>query len=232
VLRAACRQLAEWMLVSDCPLSMTVNVSPRQLDDPDFIAELRDVLRETGIRPSSLCLELTESAVMEREGDTVEALQRIRAMGVYVAIDDFGTEYSSLARLRGLPVEVLKIDRSFIDGLPAESGDTAIVTSILSLALAMGKHVIAEGVERPEQAAALRDMGCTVAQGYLFSAPVDPWEILPLLGRSLWQSPALRAVPATTAGSAGKVRRGHRSFIDEFLDHIGAPMGVKPGGAP
>jgi diguanylate cyclase (GGDEF)-like protein len=231
VLRAACRQLAEWTLVTDAPLSMTVNVSPRQLDDPDFIAELRDVLRETGIRPALLCLELTESALMHRETDTVEVLERIRAMGVYVAIDDFGTEYSSLARLRGLPVEVLKIDRSFIDGLPAESGDTAIVTSILSLALAMGKHVIAEGVERPEQAAALRNMGCTVAQGYLFSAPVDPWEILPLLGRPLWQSPTIR-VAASAAADTGKVRHGHRSFIDEFLDHIGAPMGAKPEAPP
>ncbi len=154
--------------------------------------------------PPALCLELTESALMDRETDTVEVLERIRAMGVYVAIDDFGTEYSSLARLRGLPVEVLKIDRSFIDGLPAESGDTAIVTSILSLALAMGKHVIAEGVERPEQAAALRDMGCTVAQGYLFSMPVDPWEILPLLGRPLWQSPAQRAAAAAARGTADK----------------------------
>jgi len=228
VLRAACRQLAEWTLVTDCPLSMTVNVSPRQLDDPDFIAELRDVLRETGIRPASLCLELTESALMERETDTVGMLERIRAMGVYVAIDDFGTEYSSLARLRGLPVEVLKIDRSFIDGLPSESGDTAIVTSILSLALAMGKHVIAEGVERPEQAAALRDMGCTVAQGYLFSMPVGPWEIPPLLGRPLWQAPAIGIAAATAPATTGKARHGHRSFIDEFLDHIGAPMGAKP----
>jgi diguanylate cyclase (GGDEF)-like protein len=231
VLRTACRQLAEWTLVSDCPLSMTVNVSPRQLDDPDFIAEVRDVLRATGIRPASLCLELTESALMDRETDTVAMLERIRAMGVYVAIDDFGTEYSSLARLRELPVEVLKIDRSFIDGLPSESGDTAIVTSILSLALAMGKHVIAEGVERPEQAAALRDMDCTVAQGYLFSMPVDPWEILPLLGRSLWQSPSSRTAPAAVDGVNEKVRRGHRSFIDEFLDHIGAPMGAKPDAA-
>ncbi len=228
VLRTACRQLAEWLALSEHPLTMTVNVSPRQLDDPDFIAEIRDVLRETGINPAALCLELTETALLGRETDTVEVLERIRSLGVYVAIDDFGTEYSSLARLRELPIEVLKIDRSFIDGLPAESGDTAIVTSILSLALAMGKHVIAEGVERPEQAAALRSMGCTVAQGYLFSVPVGPWEILPLLGRSLWQVPDSQAVASVAIGAGETARRGHISFIDEFLDHIGAPMGAKP----
>jgi diguanylate cyclase len=228
VLRTACRQLAEWTAIADHPLTITVNVSLRQLDDPDFIAEIRDVLQETGISPAALCLELTETALRDRETDTVDVLERIRAMGVYVAIDDFGTEYSSLARLRGLPVEVLKIDRSFIDGLPAESGDTAIVTSILSLALAMGKHVIAEGVERPEQAAALRSMGCTVAQGYLFSKPVGPLEILPMLGHSPWQVPDSGAAGSEAHGVAEPARRGHRSFIDEFLDHIGAPMGAKP----
>src|SRR6185369_13892909 len=95
VLRAACRQHAEWLALSDQPLTMTVNVSPRQPEDPDFIAEIRDVLRETGINPASLCLELTESAFMNRDTDTVEVLERVRALGVYLAIDDFGTEYSS-----------------------------------------------------------------------------------------------------------------------------------------
>lgn len=229
VLRTACRQLARWHTgAPGFPLTMTVNVSPRQLDDPCFITDLRDVIAETRISPASLCLELTESVLKDRDSDSVEVLERVRAMGVYVAIDDFGTEYSSLARLRGLPVEVLKIDRSFIDGLPSESGDTAIVTSILSLALAMGKHVIAEGVERPEQAAALGSLGCTVAQGYLFSAPVSPWEIPLMLGRPLWQSPAGRVAQPVATGTEVQSRRGHRSFIDEFLDQIGAPMGARP----
>lgn len=232
VLRVACRQLAEWVAMFDGPLSMTVNVSPAQLEDPDFIAEIRDVLRETGVSPASLCLELTESALMTRETDTVEVLERIRAMGVYVAIDDFGTQYSSLARLRGLPVEVLKIDRSFIDGLPAESGDTAVVTSILSLALAMGKHVIAEGVERPEQAIALSRMGCAVAQGYLFSAPVDAGLIAPMLGTVLWQHTGPLAASSVALPDERKLRRGHRAFIDEFLEHIGAPMGLKQESPP
>ncbi|MDN3923310.1 putative bifunctional diguanylate cyclase/phosphodiesterase [Roseateles violae] len=221
VLRAACWQLARWGTSS---LSMTVNISPRQLDNPAFAVELQQVLDETGIRPQALCLELTESALMGRATDIIDMLARIRRMGVYVAMDDFGTEHSSLSRLRELPVEVLKIDRSFIDGLPSETGDTAIVSSILSLAYAMGKHVIAEGVETAEQALALSSMGCPVAQGYLFSRPVAALEIPPLLGRTLWQAPTSakhRLKPLIGA----KRRRAHRAFIDEFLFHIGAPMG-------
>ena len=229
VLRTSCRQLAQWLAYSPGHrLTMTVNVSPRQLEEPGFVTDLQQILAETGISPASLCLELTESAVMNHETDTVEVLERIHDMGVYIAIDDFGTEYSSLSRLRGLPIEVLKIDRSFIDGLPNESGDTAIVSSILSLAVAMGKHVIAEGIERAEQAAALRGMGCAVAQGYLFSAPVDPAVIPSMLGRPLWQPPAARVGLFGAALSDGLARRGHRAFIDEFLDHIGAPMGTRP----
>jgi diguanylate cyclase len=228
VLRAACRQLAQWNVQAPkLSLTMTVNVSPRQLEEAGFVADLRNVLTETGIRPTSLCLELTESALMTRETDIVPVLERVRAMGVYVAIDDFGTEYSSLARLRGLPVEVLKIDRSFIDGLPSESGDTAIVSSILSLAFAMGKHVIAEGVERPEQAVALCGMGCTVAQGFLFSRPVAAGGIAPLLERKLWQPQDRNGASPVLMSGAQPARRGHHSFIDEMLDQIGAPMSFR-----
>lgn len=230
VLRTACRQLAAWAaLYPGQPLSMTVNISPRQLDNPGFVAELRQILGESGINPPSLCLELTESSLMKGLVDTVDVLERIRREGVYVAIDDFGTEHSSLSRLRGLPVEVLKIDRSFIDGLPSEAGDTAIVSSILSLAFAMGKHVIAEGIERLDQALALRSMGCTVAQGFLFSPPREPAAITTLLGKPLWTPPVdWRRQAATLARQSG-ARRAHRAFIDEFLYHIGAPMS---GGAP
>ncbi|HEX7914803.1 bifunctional diguanylate cyclase/phosphodiesterase [Rudaea sp.] len=228
VLRTACSQLARWHQASPASrFTLTVNVSPRQIEAPGFVDELRAILDETGVHPESLCLELAESALVNPDVDMVVALKRIRAMGVYLAIDDFGTQHSSLARLRGLPIEVLKIDRSFIDGLSTEPEDTAIVSSILSLAFAMGKHVIADGVERPEQAAALHGMGCAVAQGYLFGAPVAPEAIVPLLSRPLWQPQALRRVPAAGVLGGELRRRGHRSFIDEFLDHIGAPMGAK-----
>ena len=226
VLDAACRQLAQWNAAApDNRMTMTVNVSPRQLEDPQFVEEVRMALANSGIHPATLCLELTESVLTGSDTDTVAVLQEIRALGVYVAIDDFGTEYSSLARLRALPVEILKIDRSFIDGLPGEPGDVAIVSSILSLAFAMGKHVIAEGVERPEQASLLQRMGCPVAQGYLFSTPVPADRILTMLGTALWQPPQ---EPAASATHGRAPRRGHRSFIDEFLDHIGAPMGARP----
>jgi diguanylate cyclase (GGDEF)-like protein len=232
VLRAACRQLVAWSGSHGSSLSMTVNVSPRQLGTPGFVADLRQILGETGIRPSSLCLELTESSLMNPETNIVDVLEQIHGMGIYVAIDDFGTEHSSLARLRDLPVEVLKIDRSFIDGLPKEAGDTAIVSSVLSLAFAMGKHVIAEGIERMDQALALRSMGCTVAQGYLFSPPMDAASIESMLNRPLWQPPGWWKARGAAASPEGRTRRAHRAFIDEFLDHIGAPMGSKPGAAP
>jgi diguanylate cyclase (GGDEF)-like protein len=233
VLRSACLQLAAWSAaLPGRPLSMTVNISPRQLGDPGFIAEVQTILKETGVNHASLCLELTESALTNPEADVIATLNQLHQMGIYVAIDDFGTEYSSLARLRDLPIEVLKIDRSFIDGLPTEPGDTAIVSSILSLAFATGKHVIAEGIERVEQALALRSMGCHVAQGYLFSVPVDAALILPMMDRPLWQAPMNWGVQSAAVAPASLTRRAHRTFIEEFLDHIGVPMGAKAGAAP
>lgn len=233
VLLSACQQLARWSAAAPWrPLSMTVNVSPRQLGNPGFIAEVRAIVQQTGISTSSLCLELTESVLTKSEAETIATLNELHQMGIYVAIDDFGTEYSSLARLRDLPIEVLKIDRSFIDGLPTEPGDTAIVSSILSLAFATGKHVIAEGIERLEQAIALRSMGCHVAQGYLFSKPVDAALILPMMDKPLWQAPMNWGVQSEAVSPASLTRRAHPTFIEEFLDHIGVPMGIKAGSAP
>jgi diguanylate cyclase len=233
VLLSACQQLAMWAVaMPERPLSMTVNVSPRQLGDPGFIAEVRSIVQQTGVSTSSLCLELTESVLTKSEGEIIASLNQLHQMGIYVAIDDFGTEYSSLARLRDLPVEVLKIDRSFIDGLPTEPGDTAIVSSILSLAFATGKHVIAEGIERQEQAIALRTMGCHVAQGYLFSRPVEAALILPMMASPLWKEPANWGVLSGAVSPTSLNRRAHPTFIEEFLDHIGVPMGAKTGGAP
>jgi len=229
VLRESCRQLAEWArLAPGRRLAMSVNVSPREVEAPGFIDELARILADTAVDPASLCLEITEKAVTGATADTVRVLEQVRKMRVYVAIDDFGTQHSSLTRLRDLPAEVLKIDRDFIDGLGAEPGDTAIVSSILSLAFAMGKHPIAEGVERREQAAALLRMGCAVAQGFLFSPPLAPEQVAPLLERTLWRPRAERTLAQIATDAPA--RRGHRYFIDEFLDHIGAPMGAKPGG--
>jgi diguanylate cyclase len=232
VLQESCHQLVEWTkLMPGRPLAMTVNISPRQIAEPTFLAELRQVLAHTNIDPSALCLEITESAMMSATEEVGRLLDQIKELGVFIAIDDFGTEHSSLSRLRDMPAEVLKIDRSFVDGLGSEPGDIAIVSSILSLAYAMGKHIIAEGVEKHEQAAMLLRMGCEVAQGYFFSRPVAAEQIVPMLTRALWQPRSAFALH-TAHSMEGPVRRGHRYFIDEFLDHIGAPMGTKPAGSP
>ena len=231
VLWESCRRLAEWApLTAGRRLAMSVNVSPREVEAAGFVDELARILADTGVDPSSLCLEITEQSVTGATGEAVRILDEVRQMGTYVAIDDFGTQHSSLTRLRDLPTEVLKIDRGFIDGLGAEPGDTAIVSSILSLAFAMGKHTIAEGVERHEQAATLLRMGCRVAQGYLFSPPVAREQVAALLDRILWHPRAERTMRAAEIPSDVQARRGHRNFIDEFLDHIGAPMGAKLGG--
>jgi diguanylate cyclase (GGDEF)-like protein len=228
VLRESCRQLAEWARPGR-RLAMSVNVSPREIEAAGFVDELGRILADTGVDPTALCLEVTEKAVTGATADTVRVLDQVRRMGVYLAIDDFGTQHASLTRLRDLPAEVLKIDRDFIDGLGAEPGDTAIVSSIMSLAFAMGKHPIAEGVERREQAVALLNMGCTVAQGYLFSPPIAASQVEALLERSLWH-PRAGSTRLAEIVSDAQARRGHRYFIDEFLDHIGAPMGTQPGG--
>ena len=230
VLEESCRQLSEWTKrIADRPLVMTVNVSPREIMEATFVGELRRVLADTEINPAALCLEITESAIMGSTSEVVGQLNQIKELGVFIAIDDFGTEYSSLSRLRDMPAEVLKIDRSFIDGLSSEAGDMAIVSSILSLAYAMGKHTIAEGVEQHEQAAMLLRMGCEVAQGYFFSRPVDAAQILPMLTKSLWKPQAAASALRAAQSTETPARRGHRYFIDEFLEHIGAPMGTKMG---
>lgn len=232
VLLQSCRQLADWTrAMPGRSLTMTVNVSPRQIAEPTFFAELRQVIADTQIDPTALCLEITESAMMSATEEVVGLLNRIKELGVYIAIDDFGTEHSSLSRLRDMPAEVLKIDRSFIDGLSSEPGDTAIVSSILSLAFAMGKHTIAEGVEKHEQAAMLLRMGCEVAQGFFFSRPVAAERIAPMLIKPIWEPRSIRKLHGTRF-TGGPVRQGHRYFIDEFLDHIGAPMGIKAARSP
>jgi diguanylate cyclase len=233
VLRESCRQVAEWTRVAPGrPLAIAVNVSPREVEAPGFMDELAQILADTAVSPTSLCLEITEKAMTGATAETISVLAQVRKLGVYVAIDDFGKQHSSLTRLRDLPAEVLKIDRDFIDGFGHESGDTAIVASILSLAFAMGKHPIAEGVERREQAAALLRMGCAVAQGNLFSPPVAPDQVVPMLDRILWRHRAESTLHSAENADPVQARRGHQYFIDEFLDHIGAPMSTRSGSGP
>jgi diguanylate cyclase (GGDEF)-like protein len=210
VLREAAALLAGWR-DEGRDLTLSVNVSGAQLRTGGFAELVARIVDEAGIEPGALCLELTESTLMGSSGEAIEALRRLRDRGHYIAIDDFGTGYSSLAYLKDLPVEVLKVDRSFIGGLGTNPHDTAIVASIMSLAHAMGLHVVAEGVETPEQVAELRALGCPVGQGYLFARPAPParFDVLCRDG--------LREIPHARRPS---VRRG---FIDEFMHQIGIP---------
>jgi diguanylate cyclase (GGDEF)-like protein/PAS domain S-box-containing protein len=176
VLETACRQTARWQALRTdpkrAPLVINVNLSPRQLADPTLAATVARIVRETGIDASAVCLELTESALMQNVESTIDAMLAIRTIGVHLSIDDFGTGYSSLSYLKRFPVEALKIDRSFIDGLGREVEDTSIVEAIVTLAHALGLTAVAEGLETPTQLEALRVIGCDYAQGFLLGHPL------------------------------------------------------------
>jgi EAL domain-containing protein (putative c-di-GMP-specific phosphodiesterase class I) len=171
VLQEACRQGALWRQ-QGLDLEMAVNLSTRQVSDPDVVASIQDALRSSGLPPERLLVEVTESTVMEDADAAEVALRAIAALGVAVAIDDFGTGYSSLVYLKRYDLHALKIDRSFVAGMGINADDDAIVASIITLAAAVGAVCIAEGVETPEQHAALVALGCDYAQGYLFGRPV------------------------------------------------------------
>jgi EAL domain-containing protein (putative c-di-GMP-specific phosphodiesterase class I) len=173
VLEQACRQAAEWRAEGHQDFVMAVNLSPRQLSSPQLAGVVEAALHVNDLPPSALCLEITESAIMEDPEAAHRVLQGLKALGVKLAIDDFGVGYSSLSHLKYLlPVDVIKIDKSFVDGLLESRAARAIITAIIELAQALGVTAVGEGVETAEQAAALRDLGCHVAQGYHFSKPV------------------------------------------------------------
>ena len=184
VLRAACRQTAAWQRTHGplAPSRVCVNVSPLQLRQAGFVQEVASVLVETGLPGTSLCLELTESAVMEDPSVAAASFAALRELGVTVALDDFGTGYSSLALLRTLPVDLLKVDRSFLAEI-AEDGAARVVAAVVGLGEALGLDVVAEGVESPEQLAQLVHLGCPLAQGYLFSRPLSPAQLEDLVAR-------------------------------------------------
>ncbi len=173
VLERACAQVRSWRDASpERPLSLTVNLSGRQLARDDLVDELEDVLLRTGLPPEALVLEMTESVLLEHTDGVLDRLQRIRELGVRLAVDDFGTGYSSLSYLHRFPVDVLKIDRSFVGRLGGSLPEDALVPTIVSLASAMRLTAVAEGVENARQALALRRLGCEFGQGYHFAPPV------------------------------------------------------------
>jgi diguanylate cyclase len=204
------------------PRAITINLSPVQMRDTEFVPFVDETLRRHEVNPALVCLELTESALMAGAAPMLQTLTELRELGLYVGIDDFGTGHSSLARLRDLPVEVIKIDQQFIRGLGTRADDDAIVESVMSLAHAMGLHAVAEGVEHRHQAEALVKLGCTTVQGFLFSAARPEDELLELCGPRLFPASSWRRrTPASIDRRHGRERRGKRGFIDEFLDQMG-----------
>ena len=173
VLEEGCRKLAAWQATSPDPnVMMSINVSPQQLVQPGFRQTLESILADTGVEPDALWLEITENTLIEEERDLINTLRAIRSSGVRFTVDDFGTGYASLQYLNRLPVDGLKIDRSFTCGLGRHRGDTAIVKSVIHLAHDLGLRVVAEGVETSMQLTQLRSMDCDFAQGYLLGAPM------------------------------------------------------------
>jgi EAL domain-containing protein (putative c-di-GMP-specific phosphodiesterase class I) len=164
-------------------LTFAVNISPAQLRDPAFPRSVFDLLKQTGMRPEDLELEITEGILLEEASDAAEALRLFRSAGIKIALDDFGTGYSSLNYLKRYPVDRIKIDRSFVSQLAPGSVSVAIVQAMVTLAHALHIEVTAEGVETHEQAKVLNDLGCNVYQGFLFSAPVTASAIEALMSQ-------------------------------------------------
>lgn len=194
VLAMACHQAQAWR--ERWPgerLVMSVNLSPRQFGDPGLVASIADVLRDSRLDPSALELEITETVVMDRSEAGLRALAELRALGVRLVLDDFGTGWSSLAYLRQLPLDTIKIDRSFVTELDETDRNVAIVQAVLSLAHGLGISVVAEGIETPRQARRLRELGCDMGQGYNWARPLAASKIESILSTG----PGQRLLPSS-----------------------------------
>jgi diguanylate cyclase (GGDEF)-like protein len=185
VLHRACRQAAHWR--RDVPgheaLAVSVNLSSAQLADAELVDEVRRALQESGLDPQSLILELTETAFLEHTDAVAERLWQLKGLGVQLAVDDFGTGYSSLQHLRQFPIDVLKIAKSFVDGLGGASDESALARAIIDLGGSFQLRVVAEGIETPDQVERLRELGCDLAQGFHFAEPLEPVALGELLAR-------------------------------------------------
>jgi diguanylate cyclase len=176
VIREACRQARVWR-DGGHPLTVAVNLTAHEFGGAALVEDVAAALSETGLAPCQLRLEITESVAMHDAEATIAGLAALRALGVRVAIDDFGTGYSSLAYLQRLPVDTLKIDRSFVSDLGPDSASLTICRSVILLAHALGLRVTAEGIETEAQAARLRELGCDHGQGYHFARPAPAAEL-------------------------------------------------------
>ncbi|MEZ4264934.1 MAG: EAL domain-containing protein [Myxococcota bacterium] len=199
VLRAACRQVRIWQQRYGVPedVTISVNLSARQFSQPNLISQIDRILAETRVKPESIRLELTESAVMRDPISAAEMLRQLRQRGLRISMDDFGTGYSSLSNLHSLPFDVLKVDRSFVEGIGGQTNNS-VLGAIVSLAEGLGMEVVAEGVETVEQLMTLRELQCGYGQGYGFAKPMEPEQVVSrLLGPNDWMaSEEFRAVMA------------------------------------
>jgi diguanylate cyclase (GGDEF)-like protein len=183
VLREACRQLRQWQdeFPHEPPFSISVNLSSRQFSQPSLIGQIRQILSDTGVDAHCLKLEITESAIMENTESAMDMLMQLKAMGIQLSVDDFGTGYSSLGYLYRFPMDLLKIDRSFISRVDVDGEKLELVRTIITLAWNLGMDVVAEGIETTKQLAQLKALKCEYAQGYLFSKPLNKTDVLKLI---------------------------------------------------
>jgi EAL domain-containing protein (putative c-di-GMP-specific phosphodiesterase class I) len=190
VLRQACVQGARWQALRDeataagdvlTPLTITVNISGRQLQHPWLLHAVSTALDESGLRPSSLVLEITESVIMQDTETNLATLHALKELGVRLAIDDFGTGYSSLSYLQKFPVDILKIDKSFVDGVARGGSEAALARTIVALGDTLALRCVAEGIEEEEQRRHLRALGCAFGQGYYFAKPLPPEKVTEML---------------------------------------------------
>jgi predicted signal transduction protein with EAL and GGDEF domain len=202
VLEEACRQLRAWQdeFPAMSALSVCVNLSPKMLQHPTLVDDLIRILDETGVSPGSLKLEITEGVMMQNARDATDTLARLREVGVRFAIDDFGTGYSSLAYLQYLPIDVLKIDRSFVARLGQGAESAALVRTIVGMAETLKLSVVGEGIETAEQMQSLQELGCEIGQGYFFSRPIPAEDVCAWLANA--PKPAGSESPETEAAVA------------------------------
>jgi diguanylate cyclase (GGDEF)-like protein/PAS domain S-box-containing protein len=195
ILWEACRQNKAWQDEGLPPTIVSVNISARQLRENAFVEQVTRTLEETGLEPRYLELELTESVVMDDSDQIVQKLTRLKQLGIGISVDDFGTGYSSLSYLKHLPIDTIKVDRSFVRDIVHDPDDKAIVEAVIAMGHALGLNVIAEGVETQEQLEFLRGQSCNEAQGYYFSKPLEPDHLAHFLRRHSPETPPLPAQP-------------------------------------
>jgi EAL domain-containing protein (putative c-di-GMP-specific phosphodiesterase class I) len=197
VLATACARTKAWQGRGLPKLSVAVNLSARQFADTMLLAKLTRIIHDSGLDPSLLELEITESVVMSNGESAVGVLEKLKSIGVQIAIDDFGTGYSSLAYLKRFPIDILKVDRSFIRDIPTDSGDKKITRAIIAMAHSLRLKVVAEGVETAEQLEFLGSQSCDAVQGYFLYRPLQEEELADVLKRNRQGCEAAWAIPTS-----------------------------------